>query len=361
MKRHRAVSASALLCGALLSCANSDHSLGTRDVGDGVSASADRTEDDSATRDEEDTADATNEAMSEHTGATDAADANPNSVQEVNTTDSEDADDSAEDAVPEDTAPEDSEESLIGSYCAMEAECIPGCMTEETFLPCSRPERRRECANTNVEGNEGPECATARRQWFGCMAELSCDDALAFLRAHPDDVEEDTPCAQEFDAASQYCEFEPPTEYDLSGESLPPLLTRNSPVGEPCVPVAELSPGYPGASAEEIDLDTEHGGCESAMCMSYGFQGRVGCPEGNSKQPCLTPDGVAVDTDVEPQLESRPAELAVVCTCRCSGPGDEPLCECPTGTVCVDDVIADLGPNSQNLAGGYCLPEDTTW
>lgn len=47
-----------------------------------------------------------------------------------------------------------------------------------------------------------------------------------------------------------------------------------------------------------------------------------------------------------------------VCTCRCDGPpGRVPFCRCAQGFVC-ETVIKpfNLGPESDELAGSYCMP-----
>ena len=51
-------------------------------------------------------------------------------------------------------------------------------------------------------------------------------------------------------------------------------------------------------------------------------------------------------------------EGEVACSCRCSGEeGDTPLCDCPSGFVCEQDLVISLVPTAPHpSAGGYCLP-----
>jgi hypothetical protein len=130
-------------------------------------------------------------------------------------------------------------------------------------------------------------------------------------------------------------------------------------VGEPCVLADEALPQYGGLSSAETVVERQPDECGAGVCLSYGFQGRVSCPEGNDDADdpeCLTTGGEPVTVPVLPQLPDRPAEDAVICTCRCDGPaGEGPFCACPAGFECQLDVIADLSVASRAEAGGYCV------
>jgi hypothetical protein len=171
-----------------------------------------------------------------------------------------------------------------------------------------------------------------------------------------------------------------------------------STVGDPCTPEKEFSPGFAGASAEQLTLDLNSVQCDTRVCMSHYFQGRVSCPYGNSPNrtapnsvkgysasgPCYQVAGyrglytttgdfpsAASDpvnqlccpiigrsptaaTDTEPQrigdavpaqCSDRTAKDSVYCTCRCDVPDTDKdgkpvdrslysLCKCPDGFTC---------------------------
>jgi hypothetical protein len=130
-------------------------------------------------------------------------------------------------------------------------------------------------------------------------------------------------------------------------------------VGDPCVLRDEARPEYAGTATTETIVE-ETPECGQGVCMSYGFQGRVTCPEGNddpADPECLTTDGEPVVVAVEPQLPDRPAEDAVICSCRCDGPaGEGPFCDCPDGFACQPDLFDEFGSDvGRHEAGGYCV------
>lgn len=128
-------------------------------------------------------------------------------------------------------------------------------------------------------------------------------------------------------------------------------------VGDACTPTDEQLTSYPGADVHETILDLENPDCATGICLVNQFQGRVSCPEGGAAGECQTPDEEVVSVAVPPQLESRLAEAAVFCTCRCDGPeGEGPYCACPSGFLCQSELIADLGFEN-GLSGGYCVRE----
>jgi hypothetical protein len=56
---------------------------------------------------------------------------------------------------------------------------------------------------------------------------------------------------------------------------------------------------------------------------------------------------------VQPQLESRPAERRVICSCRCDGPDrNADYCSCPRGMLCEDLIPSQDG--NEPYAGSYC-------
>lgn len=130
-------------------------------------------------------------------------------------------------------------------------------------------------------------------------------------------------------------------------------------VGEPCVLSDETNPSFSGTSLRETVID-DSDTCGTGQCVAWRFQGRASCPEGGEAGACATPAGEPVTVAVEPQLEDRPAEEAMICSCRCSG--DElygPLCGCPRGFACqhlVDDL--GFGEESSRYAGGYCVRDE---
>jgi hypothetical protein len=126
-------------------------------------------------------------------------------------------------------------------------------------------------------------------------------------------------------------------------------------LGETCTPSIETSSGFAGFTTAEVSLETGAAGCESNVCLVHHFQGRTNCPYGqtteqaSSKPACFVPGSsiLPIDTAVEPQLVSRPPELAAICSCRCDGPDDAiDYCDCPDSMQCVPMV------NSFQLGAG---------
>jgi len=133
-------------------------------------------------------------------------------------------------------------------------------------------------------------------------------------------------------------------------------------LGEPCTPTVENDSSFPFFMAGSTLLETGAPGCDSGSCVVHNFQGRVSCPYGQTEEQaqsdpaCFVPGtGAPVRTAVEPQLLSRPAEAAAICSCQCDGPAGGSFCECPDSMECAplfDDVgIGALGPS-----GSYCVP-----
>lgn len=129
-------------------------------------------------------------------------------------------------------------------------------------------------------------------------------------------------------------------------------------IGDPCVTADESFATFSGFSMGEINIEGPGGACGPALsCVANHFQGRVSCPAGQAADElgsCLTTEGQPVSVPVQPQLESRPAELAVVCSCRCDGPDrDADYCSCPSGMQC-EELISPRADRDDPYAGSYC-------
>jgi hypothetical protein len=141
-------------------------------------------------------------------------------------------------------------------------------------------------------------------------------------------------------------------------------------IGDPCIPEDEYQKDFAGYSYKEVNVESRSFQCETRVCLVNKFQGRVSCKygakseEGNQDQTCMTPDGQeAVDVAVDPQLVDRRPVKSVYCSCRCAGINGvtndgAPYCECPSGFRC-EDLIKDFGLGNKQLAGGYCVKENT--
>jgi hypothetical protein len=87
------------------------------------------------------------------------------------------------------------------------------------------------------------------------------------------------------------------------------------------------------------------------------FQGRVSCPAGQTADElgsCLTSEGAPISVPVQAQLESRPADRRVICSCRCDGPDrNADYCSCPRGMQC-EVLITPRADQGDPYAGSYC-------
>ncbi len=132
-------------------------------------------------------------------------------------------------------------------------------------------------------------------------------------------------------------------------------------VGAACVPEDEYNPNFGGFSADGANVESRSFQCKSRICLVNRFQGRVTCAYGQDEAGggCLTPDGLAVQTPVAPQLVGRTPDDSVYCSCRCDG--EDPnaaYCECPEGFSCTE-VVPNLPLASEELTGKYCIKEGT--
>ncbi len=149
-------------------------------------------------------------------------------------------------------------------------------------------------------------------------------------------------------------------------------------VGDPCVPEDEYSPTFSGFGETEVNVESRSLQCETRICVTDHFRGRVTCPYGqtndyltanvsNAKSVDGTPDpglcyvptsnAEAVSVAVAPQLLQRRAENTVYCSCRCNGADKSAhYCTCPSGYSC-SPLVPDLGLGKAQLAGSYCLKD----
>ena len=153
--------------------------------------------------------------------------------------------------------------------------------------------------------------------------------------------------------------------------------STKSAIGAACIPAAEKVTAFHGSSEREINIETRSPTCESELCLSNHFRGRVTCPYGQDSsgnappgaKACTTPDGAPIANDahtgasVPAQCLDRTADKAVYCSCRCAnaqGRTDDGAhyCACPSGLSCKPLVTA-IGANDDDLAGAYCIKDGT--
>ncbi len=110
-----------------------------------------------------------------------------------------------------------------------------------------------------------------------------------------------------------------------------------SPIGDPCVPES-IPPG--GFDQLETYLETSSVQCRTRTCMVYNL-------EGDPADLCPTDDAPGC----------KAVRDQIFCTCRCSipegGEANTPLCACPQGYQCQEDLVTTGGPG---VMGGYCVP-----
>jgi hypothetical protein len=141
-------------------------------------------------------------------------------------------------------------------------------------------------------------------------------------------------------------------------------------LGDACIPSLEGSVEFPGFHALDLAVETKSPACDSGVCLANHFQGRASCPYGQTRDEaegspaCFVPGSDApIVVPVAPQLLSRPADRAAICTCRCDGPDPAfEYCECPSDMTCAD------GPNWVGQRGDYgdvtvkfCVPKGTEY
>lgn len=180
-------------------------------------------------------------------------------------------------------------------------------------------------------------------------------------------------------------------------------------VGDPCTPESEFGPTSGAANPDDLTIDVNSVQCETRVCLSHYFKGRVTCPYGNNnannqtgkcaqvgeQRGYYTLDGAAGgtkccpvpgDVDQKPipnpvpaQCSGRPVADAVYCTCRCDIPdpnsipgitADErnqldktkvQLCDCPSGFVCkplCDQTHGACSIVPKGKWGSYCVRDN---
>jgi hypothetical protein len=132
-------------------------------------------------------------------------------------------------------------------------------------------------------------------------------------------------------------------------------------LGEACL-LGDEGPEFYGYWATQTTVFDEASTCESGLCLGHGFQGLIGCPYGQvaGEGVCLTASGETVEVAVLAQLVARPPSLAVICSCRCFGPGPGPFCECPDGMACAASVPERPGTDNES-EGLYCVLDGSSF
>jgi hypothetical protein len=161
-------------------------------------------------------------------------------------------------------------------------------------------------------------------------------------------------------------------------------------VGDPCTPEDEYQPTFSGYAVTEVNLESKSFQCETRLCLVNHFQGRVSCPYGQSDKAAALPPGATLPTGadnlqgqystekgfchipgttteritvaVNSQYQNRRPLDAVYCSCRCDGPDTNArYCKCPTGFQCVELLRTVAALPGQELAGSYCVKENTAY
>lgn len=138
-------------------------------------------------------------------------------------------------------------------------------------------------------------------------------------------------------------------------------------VGDPCIPNLEFSANYAGGDEQGVGIEDRSFQCETRVCITNHFRGRVSCPFGNPKggsvytdpkkkndKECLVPGtNLIVTAGVKPQCRER--KDFVYCSCRCGG--DDPAakyCDCPSGFAC-EQVTNSLDKTIMRPNDKYCV------
>ncbi len=145
-------------------------------------------------------------------------------------------------------------------------------------------------------------------------------------------------------------------------------------VGDPCIPNAEFSPDYPGATESGAEIEDRSFQCDTRVCLVNHFRGRVTCPFGNNKgdrgpvsqsaytgddrDECYVPGTSQIVTE-EVNSQCKPRKDEVYCSCRCAGDDDNAkYCECPDGYTCAT-VTNSLDPTLVAPGDKYCVKKGT--
>ena len=146
-------------------------------------------------------------------------------------------------------------------------------------------------------------------------------------------------------------------------------------IGDPCTPEDEYTDEFSGYSVDEVNVESRSFQCVTRICLVNHFQGRVSCPYGNGQSTinqrnnqdmnltCYVPGDQTrpIKGAVDPQVQTRRANDAVYCSCRCKGPDKSArYCECPSGFQC-ENLVEQLDVGGAQLAGSYCIREGTRY
>jgi hypothetical protein len=147
-------------------------------------------------------------------------------------------------------------------------------------------------------------------------------------------------------------------------------------VGDPCIPNLEYSPNTDAPAETGADVEDRSFQCETRVCLTNHFRGRVSCPFGNAAgRAALThpvtalPSGVSAEAAencfvpgttvpvkslVKPQCSSRKDN--VYCSCRCAGAATNiKYCECPEGFACAKVTGIILPSSTIKADDQYCV------
>ncbi len=152
-------------------------------------------------------------------------------------------------------------------------------------------------------------------------------------------------------------------------------------VGDPCLSALESDRQFSGFDEDEVSVELWNAACgDAAICLVNHFRGRTSCPYGQppweaedlpTDQRCWLPSAEPDDGDgnvavgVRPQLEERPPDQTVYCSCRCANANGQTddgarYCDCPPDFRC-EPLFDDLGLGNTDLAGSYCIKRGTTF
>jgi hypothetical protein len=150
-------------------------------------------------------------------------------------------------------------------------------------------------------------------------------------------------------------------------------------VGDPCIPNLEYSPDTDTPAETGADVEDRSFQCETRVCLTNHFRGRVSCPFGNSagrsaightnadlpnkdeaEAECYVPGTrVKVNSQVQPQCLANKDN--VYCSCRCGGDSNNAAnkgvtyCECPEGFECAEVTSAILPGSAFKPKDKYCV------
>jgi hypothetical protein len=167
-------------------------------------------------------------------------------------------------------------------------------------------------------------------------------------------------------------------------------------VGDPCIPEQEYLTDFLGFDYHEVSVESKSFQCQTRLCLVNHFQGRVSCPYGQAVDGtavqgalldsrcmagCCTPgvpravtgplvNGKPADMANGERVlgqcaQSRTADRAVYCSCRCANINGNQndganYCTCPDGFACTQ-LLSSIGAGNEGLTGGYCVKTHTEY